>query len=205
MTTPTTDDLMQRRQQRCRELVSDISSRIHGPWTPPDVVFVDKAGSTRGGFSWRHNRVTVVVPGFLDDSATLDDSIDAVIAHEMGHWADPDVVTEARRAVMAGVPLLAVSAVLLVVSLLLPPLPSAAAALSAIVTLVAALWVIARLSWPGEERADRFAVDQVGIDAVVAMLENPPKKAARGATPTHPSMRHRIRLARHHEQRRQAM
>lgn len=203
MNAPTTDDLVQRRQQRCQDLVSDISSRTHGPWSPPDVEFTDKAGASRGNFSWRKNRLTVVVPGFLDDPATLDESIDAVVAHEMGHWADPYLVRDSHRAIWSGPPLIFAAAASLLLTLFLPPLPSLVAALSTIATTVAGVYLMARFSWPGEERADRFAVDHVGIDAVVAMLENPPKKAARGVTPTHPSMRRRIRLVRLHEQNRQ--
>lgn len=198
MNTPTTETLVQRRQQRCLELVADISSRTQGPRTPPDVVFVDKInGVTRGRFSWRDNQVLVAIRGFLDDPTTPDCAIDAVVSHEMGHWADPDVAIEARRAIMVGPPLLVVTAVLMVIANLpLPPIACIVAGLSAPVMCVVAFFGIAHFSWPGEERADRFAVDHVGVDAVVTMLEHPPKKAVRRPTPTHPSLRRRIRLVR---------
>lgn len=198
---PASDDLVVRRQLRCRELVSDISSQRQGPRPRPNVVFVDKAdGATRGRFSWRHNRVTVVIPGFLDDPTIPEGTVDAVVAHEMGHWADPDVARQSYRAVAIGVPLLMLSATLLIAQLLLSPPASLAAALSAVAMCAAAFYAIRYFSWPSEERADRFAVDWVGADAVVSMLERPLKKAARGSTPTHPSVRRRRRLVQRAEQ-----
>lgn len=194
---PTPSELVQRRQQRCRQLIDDISVRTPAPRSRPDVVFIDKpSGASRGRFWWRHNRITLVIPGFLDDPSIPDDAIDAIVAHEMGHWADPDVAAESRRAVLVGVPILMAGAALVLASLLLSPIPSVVAALSAALAFVAAFYAMARFSWPGEERADRFAVEQVGAEAVVSMLDGTPKKAARGVSPTHPSVRRRVLLAR---------
>lgn len=194
---PTTSELVQRRQQRCLQLIADISDRTPAPRRRPDVVFLERtSGPSRGRFSWRHDRITLVIPGFLDDPSLPDDAIDAVVAHEMGHWADPDVAAESRRAVVVGIPILMAGAALLLASLLLSPIPSAVAILAGAVACVAAFYAMACFSWPGEERADRFAVEQVGAEAVVAMLESTPKKAARGISPTHPSVRRRTILAR---------
>src|SRR3546814_12113327 len=56
-----------------------------------DVCSSDLKEKGHGRFTPRINEVKIGVAGVLDDPAMTDGMIEALVAHEMGHWADPDL------------------------------------------------------------------------------------------------------------------
>lgn len=180
-----------RRKVLCENTLRDVCSHIDtlpgsdglARRPTPDLFFTEGKG---GFYRWKSNRVEIGEKS-LAKSSTTDEEIKALIGHELGHWADPDLV----RSCALGGAALALTGPLGVALLLAITLSAGTVALVMFALLIVAFYVLAPLgSWRSEFYADRFAARIVGTEAVVQLLGS--MNSQRIPQPTHPSPARRI-------------
>jgi Zn-dependent protease with chaperone function len=162
----------------------------------------------KGFYARRVNELRVRTTSFLDDPETTDQMIEGVIAHELGHWADPDFDLRTRRSLavcamgfggtvviagglmgshllglqLGGYSFGGVGTVLIAMLGVVP------------VGIAVTLLILALVDWPAEYFADRFAASVVGSQAVVALLDSLDGQSL--PNPSHPSPKQRAQRVR---------
>ncbi|MEW2019309.1 M48 family metalloprotease [Rhodococcus sp. NPDC076796] len=185
-----------RRKTLCENTIRDICARTvastdgggpaQNPRPTPALHFTERRG---GYYRWKANRIEIGEK-YLGEPSRTDDEIRALIGHELGHWADPDLVRACRlggTALALTVPLGLAVMFSIVFSAL-----GVALSMFAILTFVMCVltpWA----SWGSEFYADQFAVRAVGSEAVVELLGS---LGSRFPSPTHPSPARRVAHAR---------
>lgn len=189
--------------QRRKELCTATLDRL-GRVTPPSLRpaprlrFVAKVkGHAR--FTPRINEVKIGVAGVLDDPAMTDGMIEALVAHEMGHWADPDLDAAMFRSQIVCLPVLALG-FLVPLGLVVRALVTGDATnlvVYALVALTVGIVGSCALSpffdWRGEYFADRFAAESTSAAKVISLMKHFLAQGSRLPSPTHPSRARRIR------------
>lgn len=190
---------LQRRKDLCAATL-DRLGRITPPSLrpPPRLRFVAKEKG-HGRFTPRINEVKIGVAGVLDDPAMTDGMIEALVAHEMGHWADPDLDSAMFRSRIVCLPVLAlgflVPIALGVRALLTGDATNlvAYALLALMVGIVGAHALSPFFEWRGEYFADRFAVESTSAEKVIALMKHFRAQGSRFPSHSHPSRDQRIR------------
>lgn len=150
-------------------------------------------GKPNGGYSYREDRVTVRLPSDFDAG---NPNVEAVIAHELGHRGEPDLLM--RNGTLGR----AFELVRFEVSLLLIVVGVAAevrgwgppAAIVAFLTAAAlSLYLTGTFKWPREFAADAYAARLIGKEATLANLATMP---AGWTDVDHPPRRLRINAVR---------
>jgi hypothetical protein len=184
------------RQELVRTTVRESVSKLTGRRAHPTVEFTEARKPASGHYGHGANVITIRIPGFLDDPGTSDGAIQATVAHECSHWADPMLDVHRRLVLLCVVPafLLFLAAMpVIIISPLLGWRPEIGGPIVVFSILAGAiLFAIAvRISHRGEYEADRMAANLVGKTAVIEMLRTFPHQHR--ATDTHPSPKARIR------------
>lgn len=190
---------LQRRQDLCAATL-DRLGRIAPPSLrpPPRLRFVAKEeGHAR--FTPRINEVKIGVAGVLDDPAMTDNMIEALVAHEMGHWADPDLDAAMFRSRIVCLPILALG-FLIPLGLIVRALLTGDAtnlvvhALVALAVGVVGAYALTPLfQWRGEYFADRFAAESTSTEKVISLMKHFRAQGSRFSSHSHPSRDRRIR------------
>lgn len=192
------DTLVTARQELVHATVQQSISQLTSHRQAPRVKFTDPSrGVSSGRFQAKPNQIAIRVRGFLDDPTVSDEVIRATVAHECGHWADPDLDARSKRARIYVAPMFIVLAAAMVIIVLSSPAfntgnPTMAplALFSGVLATTLSLVGASRCYWPGEYHADQAAAQVVGVPAVIAMLRTFPD--SKMPTPTHPTPNARI-------------
>src|SRR3546814_762822 len=100
------DAELQRRKDLCTATIERIARDVPAQRPAPSIRYVDKL-SAHGRFVAGKNEIQTGIVGDLGDPAFDDGMIEALAAHEMGHWADPDLDTAMFRSRIVCLPVLA--------------------------------------------------------------------------------------------------
>lgn len=197
-----TDPVLAARRALVRETFDGAVAHLGSHREPPTLQFDrGKPGSWRGRYDERSNTVHICETGFVDDATVPADALRAVVAHEVGHWSDPGLVRQRRRAqlcvvapIVAGVGLsVAIAASDLSADGSQPPSPWLGLTIAGTALMVLALLLggpVAYFRHPTELFADAAAAMVVGRDAMLRWMRA--ETDTRFPSPTHPRWSTRI-------------
>jgi hypothetical protein len=190
---------LQRRKDLCAATL-DRLGRVTPPSLrpPPRLRFVAKEKG-HGRFTPRINEVKIGVAGVLDDPAMTDGMIEALVAHEMGHWADPDLDAAMFHSRIVCLPVLALG-FLIPIGLAVRALATGDATNLVVYSVVALMVGIVGahalspfFEWRGEYFADRFAAESTSAEKVISLMKHFLAQGSRFSSHSHPSRARRIR------------
>ncbi|ORI21826.1 hypothetical protein BH686_04325 [Rhodococcus erythropolis] len=135
--------------------------------------------------------------GVLDDPALTDGMIEAVVAHEMGHWADPESATSIRRSVIvtfscAGLGVLGAIGIAVGTNVVNNG-TLMLMFLAIVVGFGCSLALSPIMQWKDEYFADRFAAEATSADTVISLMRHFQAQETRSLAIEHPSRARRIR------------
>lgn len=194
------DAELQRRKDLCAAKIDRISRTRPSSRPAPRLRFVAKHQS-HARFNHRLNEIKVAVAGVLDDPAMTDGMIEAMVAHEMGHWADPDLATSIKRSVIVTYSCIALGLIVAIAIAVRTGHVDNATILPIVIAGGAGYGLSIALSpflqWKGEYSADRFAAESTSPDTIISLMEHFRAQESRYAPlstfATHPSRTRRIR------------
>ena len=191
------DAELQRRKDLCTATIERIARDVPAQRPAPSIRYVDKL-SAHGRFVAGKNEIQIGIVGDLGDPAFDDGMIEALAAHEMGHWADPTLDATMRRSqIVCNTPFVVGVLAGLAIALHAAITTNADQVYAAVAALVFGVMLQVMFSpffdWKGEFFADRFAAAQTSPDKVVALLARFGTRWMWIPTPTHPSRAQRVR------------
>lgn len=194
------DAELQRRKDLCAAKVDRISRATPSSRPAPRLRFVAKQQS-HARYNHRLNEVKVAAAGVLDDPAMTDGMIEAVVAHEMGHWADPESAASIKRSVIVTYSCIGLG-VLIAIGIAVGTGVVDNNTLMLMFLAVGAgygcsIALSPFLHWKDEYFADRFAAESTSPDTVVSLMKHFRAQESRFAPlftfANHPSRTRRIR------------
>ena len=191
------DAELQRRKDLCTATIERIARDVPAQRPAPSIRYVDKL-SAHGRFVAGKNEIQIGIVGDLGDPAFDDSMIEALAAHEMGHWADPTLDATMRRSqIVCNTPFAIGVLIGLAVIIHAALTANADQVYTAVASIVVGVMLQVMFSpffdWKGEFFADRFAAVHTSPDKVVALLARFGTRWMWIPTPTHPSRAQRVR------------
>ncbi|GAA1890452.1 M48 family metalloprotease [Williamsia serinedens] len=192
------DPLLAARRELVRATFDEAVAHLGSNRQPPALrIERGKRGSWRGRYDERSNTVHICETGFVADPAVPADALRFVVAHEVGHWSDPDLTRQSRRAILCMLPpVVAFAAALIVLIASVLPDPGAPPPwFGFTIAGVAALALVclvpfAYFKHPTEFYADAAAARVVGRDAALRSMRA--ETNSRFPSYTHPRWSTRI-------------